>query len=177
VKSHFLGKIHETLAPVDAREIAVPDDAAPCPAHPAWRPVRHLPTQPRESAERCPYCLDEKRREDRRLEEQIRNLPSLDVHQPHLDESPYKSERALRAIAAWRERRENSGQLIPGTPEWHAACDLLQARHEEEMKKDRRKSGRGGVVLFSHIENGVLVDFVDMRSSIRDRPNIVRVGP
>jgi hypothetical protein len=182
VRSHFLGKISEALPGRDVifgngREVAEPTASAPCERHPDWRPARWLETQPRQASEECPHCQREILK---------RRSPDPTVADPIVLEnarsrSPFDfgrdSERVAKAIEKYDERqRTRPGYAVPGSPEEARALEIIADRRAEERDADRRKSGRG-VYVFSRIEGGVLYHWYDVRSSLKERPQLVRVGP
>jgi hypothetical protein len=62
-------------------------------------------------------------------------------------------------------------------PEHQRALEIIDGRRDDELDKERAKSRRGGVFLFSRIERGDVVEYRDMRRSIHDRPSVVRRSP
>jgi hypothetical protein len=85
--------------------------------------------------------------------------------------------RALEAIQQYREKQEQRPAFVSGSHEEAQALDIIDAAREEDLEKERRKSKRGGVLVCNRIEGGELVQYLDVRASIHDRPAIVRVGP
>jgi hypothetical protein len=159
----------ETLLARGYREVAI---GAVCEKHPEYNPARWLDVQPR-SPLQCPHCLDAERREERKRERE-RSLARHTSDLVHF-ESPYTSERAMVAVEKWREQRDPVNTA--GTVEHERACELLQEAHEDAVEKERKRSGRGGQLVCSRSEGGQLVEYRDMRRSIRSKPEIVRVAP
>jgi hypothetical protein len=158
--------------------ISEPTDEAPCRLHPQWSPDRWLEVQPRRSAEECPYC--QRARLQRRQPDPTASEPII-LENPR-SRSPFDfgqdSERVAKAIEKYDERqRTRPGHAVPGSPEEARALEMIADRRAEERDGERRKSGRGGVFLFSRIENGDLIDYYDRRRSLKERPQLVRVGP
>lgn len=173
MRMHLHNRIQEMLAPVDARPAPVPDtEEAPCEIHnPDFFPEPGPRGQIRPPVGLCRHCAAKPRPEHRA------DPPPL-IHHPHY-ESPYPSERALAAIDNWKERQaERDPRNVPGTLEHEQAIALIDERREEDLAKERRKTGRGGGQLVcQRIEGGEFVQYVDVRASIHDRPAIVRVAP
>jgi hypothetical protein len=178
MRQHLRGKIEEGFASGDVgEEISEPTAAAPCSKHQSWRPARWLETQPRQASEECPHCQREMLK--RRQPEPTASEPIV-LENPR-SRSPFDfgrdSERVAKAVGAYNERQAQSGRILPGSPEESRALEIIAAHREEERDSERRKFGRGGVFLFSRIENGDLVEYYDRRRSLKERPQLVRVGP
>jgi hypothetical protein len=138
-------------------------ESGSCDRHPNWRPARRAWWFPRKPSHMCEMCAAE-----------IDNLPEgptiyVDSNPrrelPPL--SPRHAEMAARNIA-------KANGVAPGSQEETVALERIkELRDEERTSKSRRR----GVPAFQKIENGELVTYLDMRTSIRQRPQLVRARP
>jgi hypothetical protein len=185
MRMHLHGKITEVMSrargDVDfgpGREVETDRERPSCEIHnPDFRPGTGADGKPRKPSGLCSECAADalKRR---------RSHPT--AYEPEILPDPrtltfgfgQDTERVQRALDAHAEREANRpGHVVPGSVEERRALDLIQDRRDEERDADRRKSGRGGVFLFSRIENGDLIDYYDRRRSLKERPQLVKVGP
>jgi hypothetical protein len=81
--------------------------------------------------------------------------------------------RADAALEEYYKRQANRlGHAVPGSPEERKGLDLIDSRREEERDREQRHEGR---LVFSHIEQGTLIDYHEV---IRGgRKFLIRVGP
>jgi hypothetical protein len=175
VRQHLRGRIEETLPAGDATspesEVYEPSDDAPCERHPDWRPARWLPSQPRQLAETCPHCaasVAHARRHTGSVVEPANNPRST-------TEATFGQDyrRVNAALEAYNERQASRpGHVVSGSEEERRALQIIADRREDERDRARM---REGIVRFSHIENGCLVDYVETRRW--GRKQLVRVGP
>jgi hypothetical protein len=141
-------------------------DAPVCDVH-NWQPERVGPAPlPRPSE--CPDCKREamRRHDDRRDEVEVSALPTLAA----------RDRDALGA--AWdraKQKLRDEGVPLPGEYAEDVALARIEELREIEYERDARRRGRG-VPVFSRIEGGEVVTYVDTRRSVHDRPRIVRAG-
>jgi hypothetical protein len=158
--------IEANLAQVQ-RERELPEgtgvEPAACDRHPNWRPKKRAWWLPRKPSYMCDMCAAE-----------IDQLPKgPDVYidgnpRRELPLSPRHAEMAARNIA-------KANGVAPGSPEETAALERIDELRADEKRTS--KSRRRGVPAFQKMEEGQLVTYVDTRSSIRQRPQLVRGRP
>lgn len=175
MKSYWLGKISEGFARDDVvtgpgREIETNRERPSCEIHnPDFSTGVDAEGRPRKPTGLCSVCVAE-------LAQKRRHTGSETEVEPDPRRTAVFGSDAHRvdaALDAYNERqRSRVGYVVPGSPEESRALEIITDRREDDRDSERRRSGR---VLFTHIEDGCLVDYVERR--LGGRKYLARVGP
>jgi hypothetical protein len=180
MKSYWLGRISEGFAPNDVfsagREVETNRERPVCEKHnPDYSVGVGADGKPRKPSGFCLECAAELAQKRRHTGAETEVVPSPRTMTFDFGQD---TERVQKALNAHTEREANRpGHVVPGSVEETRALEIIADRRAEDRDAERRRSGRGGVFLFSRIERGDLISYYDVRSSLKERPQLVRVGP